>query len=152
MTKSTTEDKAVAVTTPSGAYSRVADLIRRQMLDLEKSGWGADAKKAAILNLDGLAEVCDAWAEYAESKESGHAGHPIEVPVDMRFAANSQYWLQDGRRVFVVNNPKECSDWDWIIGKDVEVGGTRISVNNVEASAHTPPWRVGEYIGLVVAP
>ena len=56
------------------AYRRVAELCRKQKVDVAKSGWFFFEKRCAQLNLDGIAKVCDAWAEEALAawKEAGN--------------------------------------------------------------------------------
>jgi hypothetical protein len=51
---------------------------------------------------------------------------------------------------FIVDNPRECNDFLHIVGKVVEIDGERFEVLNVERFAHSPPWRKGEKIGLLV--
>jgi len=45
------------------AYQKVIDLINRQIVDIEKSGWSDKAKECAVLNMRGVADVCRAWIE-----------------------------------------------------------------------------------------
>lgn len=56
------------------AYRRVAKACRDQILDVEWSGWGFFDKRCAVLNLRGVAALCDAWAENAETEEASREG------------------------------------------------------------------------------
>ena len=44
-------------------YLKIADITRRQMVDVAKSGWGFWGRRCAILNLEGIADLCDTYAE-----------------------------------------------------------------------------------------
>jgi hypothetical protein len=52
--------------------------------------------------------------------------------------------------VYVVANPVECGDFKHLIGKYVRCDGEVRKVLNVERFAHSPPWRAGERICLLL--
>ena len=55
-------------------------------------------------------------------------------------------WIKDN---FVVENPRNCDNFEWIIGKDVTIDGREYTVIDVERFAHAAPWKKGDKIGLL---
>lgn len=59
-------------------------------------------------------------------------------------------WSVGGKRCFAVQNTRECGDFDWLINKKVLIDGSIQEVIGVERLLHSPPWRRGEIIGIMV--
>lgn len=59
-------------------------------------------------------------------------------------------YLFNGRKGFYVDNIQKCYDFKWLIGEIVIIDGIRYKVTEVNRQPHSPPWRIGEEIGLVV--
>jgi hypothetical protein len=57
-----------------------------------------------------------------------------------------------GHDVHAVELASDVTDFDHLIGHDVEIDGTVYRCIGVERFAHNPPWRKGEKIGIMVAP
>jgi len=62
-------------------------------------------------------------------------------------------WHLDGLMggpVYVVRNPKECSDFDWLKEQHVKIDGEQFKVRDIETRMHSAPWKKDELIGLLV--
>ena len=66
------------------------------------------------------------------------------------FKSIGQYRINKGKKVFIVSNPIQCTDFKWILYKDVMIDGEKYDVCAVERFAHFPPWYKDEPIGLLV--
>jgi hypothetical protein len=74
--------------------------------------------------------------------------------------AKDQLWSFDsvdtfhisGRgKAFVVKCPINCLDFDWLIGHDAIIDGKTYKIVGVERFMHSPPWKKGEDISLLIA-
>jgi len=72
-----------------------------------------------------------------------------EVGPMLIFDSISDYQV-NGKKVFIVGNPTKCDDFSHITGQPVEINGANYTAIAVESFAHSPPWRVGEKIGIQV--
>lgn len=66
----------------------------------------------------------------------------------IKFKADSA-WPINGCLAFTTKNPKECDDFDWLIGQEIEVDGKKVVVRDVERFMHMPPFKKGEIIGIL---
>lgn len=62
----------------------------------------------------------------------------------------STYQVIGRGTAFAVANPHECHDFSHLIGQKVKIDDAYFIVRGVERLAHTPPWKKGENIGLLV--
>lgn len=67
------------------------------------------------------------------------------------FTSQDKFHIAGRGKAYVVKCPIACGDFDWIIGKDVIIDGSKHKVVAVERFTHMPPWRKGESISLLVA-
>lgn len=70
----------------------------------------------------------------------------LEAP--MSFKSKTSYRLTAGK-VFVVENPHQCNDFNHLLNQKVMVDGEEFIINGVEARMHGAPWKQGEDIGLM---
>ena len=56
------------------------------------------------------------------------------VQADLKFSSLSSFTVE-GRRVFVVHNPRDCRTFDWLIGQRVEIDGHLFIVRHVNSPA-----------------
>ena len=67
----------------------------------------------------------------------------------LNFSAIGWYKVSDGL-VTSVFLDRDCDDFDWLKGQRISLDGVDCRVAAVEFFAHSPPWRKGERIGLLV--
>lgn len=58
---------------------------------------------------------------------------------------------RDGVTTFVTRLDRDCEDFTWVVGHEVEVGGQVRRVIGVELMTTSPPFVKGEPLGLRVA-
>lgn len=58
---------------------------------------------------------------------------------------------RDGVTTFVTTLDRDCEDFTWVVGHEVEVGGKVRRVIGVELVTTAPPFIKGEPLGLRVA-
>jgi hypothetical protein len=63
---------------------------------------------------------------------------------------SQEIYMVGGKKYVVVENPKECENFDHIIGHNIEIDGIIEKVIGVERFCHCPPWSAGEKIGLLI--
>jgi len=51
---------------------------------------------------------------------------------------------------YVTTNPSECQNFKHLIGIEVSINGIKHIVIGIESFMHSPPWRSGEKIALLV--
>lgn len=66
-----------------------------------------------------------------------------------QFKSQGSYFVNNCR-VFTVKNPKECYDFDWLIGKQVVIDKSSYIVIDIEKQAITTAIKKDELIGLMV--
>lgn len=57
-----------------------------------------------------------------------------------------------GKQCFAVLLPKDCNDFNWIIGQFIIIDNSGYKVLGVDRKAHSPPWHKGEAVGFMVEP
>lgn len=67
-----------------------------------------------------------------------------------QFVSSGMFDIPGRGTVYTVSNPGECSNFTHLIGQEVKIDGTLHKIIGVERNAHSPPWRMGEAIGLFV--
>lgn len=65
------------------------------------------------------------------------------------FTVLSRWHLKDRGTVHSVQLDRDYQDFSSLIGAVVLLDGVPFKVRGVERFAHTPPWRTGEYVGLL---
>ena len=58
--------------------------------------------------------------------------------------------IDHGKRGFYVSNITECHDFKWLVREIVIIDDTRYRVTEVKKVPHSPPWKEGEEITLMV--
>lgn len=58
---------------------------------------------------------------------------------------------RDGVTTFITRLDRDCQDFTWVVGHDVEVGGQVRRVIGVELVTSAPPFHKGAPLGLRVA-
>lgn len=66
------------------------------------------------------------------------------------FKSEGQFTVTGRGICHAVTNPRECYDFDHLIGAEVLIDGQLRKVLGVERFMHSAPWRAGEKIGLLV--
>ena len=66
------------------------------------------------------------------------------------FESTGQYKIKGRGTAYTTTNPVECADFSHLIGQQVQIDGVLCMVRGVERFAHSPPWRAGETISLLV--
>lgn len=99
-------------------------------------------------------EVICASKDYDEENcwDFGDGMQQLPEPADTYFFKSLSHYMVKDKKCFAVENPRTCRDFDHLIGKFVEIDGTRFQVFAVDRFAHAPPYMEKETIGLVVFP
>ncbi len=63
---------------------------------------------------------------------------------------SADHFTINGHRGFYVENIRECHDFRWLIGEIVKIDDVKCKVTEVSRYPHSPPWKKGEEIKLMV--
>ena len=74
----------------------------------------------------------------------------MESGTEMYKFKSLDYYMVNGKRGFYVENIQQCHDFKWLLGEIVVIDGSRYKVTEVSRQPHSPPWEIGEEIGLMV--
>lgn len=72
------------------------------------------------------------------------------VEIKYEFEHLGEFTCSRGRKTISVYNPEECHNFFHLDGSIVKIGDRLYKVKGVERFCHSPPWRKGEMIGLLV--
>jgi hypothetical protein len=67
------------------------------------------------------------------------------------FSSLDRHAVQGRGDVLIVSLDRDTADFSHLLGHDVQIDGKVVRVVGVERFAHSPPWRAGEHIGLLIA-
>jgi hypothetical protein len=67
------------------------------------------------------------------------------------FNSLGTFYIAGRGKCFNVKLPITCIDFDWIINKKAKIDEEIHTIIGVEKRAHSPPWRTGEEVSLLVS-
>lgn len=68
----------------------------------------------------------------------------------IEFSEAESFYIRGRGQVFSVLLDQETYDFSHLIGQKVRINGNQYTCTGVDHFAHTPPWRLGERIGILV--
>lgn len=74
----------------------------------------------------------------------------IVSPIVAEFTSAESYDITGRGTVYYVQNPRDCTDFKWLVGQWVRINGSIMEVQAIERYAFQGTYPAGTPIGLVV--
>lgn len=74
----------------------------------------------------------------------------IISPIVADFVSEGRYEITGRGTVYTVRNPKDCSDFNWLINQWVRIDGAIMEVRGIERFAIVGTYLAGKPLGLLV--